>query len=281
MLESRASGAAAAWGGDPDMGKVEAAPVGVGAFLRALGGTGNVTLAAREAGLSRTRLYALRRRDPVLAGRWDKALAAARLRLAAAGEAVPRRLSTRGPSSGQASLEMSGKIAQRGTRKGPGELVRWRSKAGVQLTRARAGMLTPAKAARFLEVLRDCCNVTIACEVVGVRRGTAYAKRRACADFRAAWEEAKADGYDRIEMAAVAAAAAVLEGGEDAAELGGMSAATALGLLNYHARRLERGGGAAGPAEAEPDIEEVRAEVLRKVAAMERAGLVGAAGPSA
>lgn len=164
----------------------EPAPGWARGFPRVLARTGNAALAAREARLQRSRLYALRGREPGFAGEWDKAEAAARLRLAASG----------------ASLPVGEGKARRGRaprRDGLAELVRWRSKAGAQLTRLRAGMLTAAKAARFLGVLRDCCDVTIAARAAGVRRGTAYRQRRDCADFRAAWDEALADGYHRVE----------------------------------------------------------------------------------
>ena len=43
------------------------------AFIVTLAGTGIVTLAAREAGMSRKAAYALKRRDPLFAGLWEKA----------------------------------------------------------------------------------------------------------------------------------------------------------------------------------------------------------------
>ncbi|SKA85541.1 hypothetical protein SAMN02745704_01883 [Paucidesulfovibrio gracilis DSM 16080] len=45
------------------------------AFLEALALRGNVTWAAHQAGISRSRLYKLRKTDPELAKEWDEALA--------------------------------------------------------------------------------------------------------------------------------------------------------------------------------------------------------------
>jgi hypothetical protein len=47
------------------------------AFIVTLAATGTVTLAAREAGMSRKAAYALKRRDPLFAASWDAAKKAA------------------------------------------------------------------------------------------------------------------------------------------------------------------------------------------------------------
>ncbi len=246
------------------MGKEGAAPGWAAGFLRGLGRTGNVSLAAREAGVARSWLYARRGRDPVLAGAWDAAIEGVRLRLAASGGALGGGLAAGAATVGAEAGRRSG------GRKGSDELVRWRSKAGAQLTRARPGMLTASAAARFLAALRSCCNVTLACEVAKVRRGTVYRQRRKCAHFAEGWEEALADAYRRLELASVEAAAAVMEGqAPDPARFGGMNAAVALGLLNYHRRKMEaRRGGGRGAVPARPSAEEVRASILKRLDAM-------------
>ena len=234
-------------------GKKRPAPSWRAAFLRALAESANVTLAASEAGANRSRLYAERRRDPAFAGAWDQAVSGARLRLQAAGQAFP------GAGPGRTKK-----------RQGLEELVRWRSRVGPQLSRARPGMLTAASAAAFLAALRDCCNVRLSCAAAKVRPGTVYRQRRICPDFAAAWAEALADGYDRVEMAMVGAAAAVLEGDAESGELAGMTAATALGLLNFHRRAMNE----REAAPPEPSIEEVRAEIVQRLAAMQAAGAI-------
>jgi hypothetical protein len=47
-------------------------------FIVTLAATGSVTLAAREAGMSRKSAYALRARDPAFAASWDAALNASK-----------------------------------------------------------------------------------------------------------------------------------------------------------------------------------------------------------
>jgi hypothetical protein len=55
------------------------------------------------------------------------------------------------------------------------------------------------KAARFLSVLALTCNVSEACRVSGVPMTVAYRRRKMDAGFRAAWNEAIAIGYQRLE----------------------------------------------------------------------------------
>ena len=57
-----------------------------------------------------------------------------------------------------------------------------------------------AKAAKFLSVLADTCNVSEACRRSGVPMTVAYRRRKMDAAFRAAWAEAIAVAYSRLEM---------------------------------------------------------------------------------
>ena len=52
----------------------------------------------------------------------------------------------------------------------------------------------------FLTVLAETCNVTLACGEAGVSIGGAYKRRRSNAAFRAAWGEAIAVAYRRLEL---------------------------------------------------------------------------------
>ena len=56
-----------------------------------------------------------------------------------------------------------------------------------------------AKAARFLTVLADTCNVSEACRRSGVPMTVAYRRRKMDAAFRAEWAEMIAIGYQRLE----------------------------------------------------------------------------------
>ena len=57
-----------------------------------------------------------------------------------------------------------------------------------------------AKAARFLGVLADTCNVSEALRRSGVPMTVAYRRRKMDAGFRAAWAEAIAIAYSRLEL---------------------------------------------------------------------------------
>jgi hypothetical protein len=55
------------------------------------------------------------------------------------------------------------------------------------------------KAAEFLSVLVETCNVSEACRRSGVAMTVAYRRRKLDAEFRASWLEAIAIGYQRLE----------------------------------------------------------------------------------
>lgn len=59
---------------------------------------------------------------------------------------------------------------------------------------------TKAKERKFLAVLAETCNVTRACEVVGLSKNGAYQRRRKNAAFRAAWLETIAAAYQQLEL---------------------------------------------------------------------------------
>ena len=59
---------------------------------------------------------------------------------------------------------------------------------------------TKKKESAFLTVLAETCNVTLACSEAGVSISAAYARRKKHAAFRAAWGEAIAVAYRRLEM---------------------------------------------------------------------------------
>jgi hypothetical protein len=69
-----------------------------------------------------------------------------------------------------------------------------------QLRKAAARDWSKEKAARFLSVLADTCNVSEACRRSGVPMTVAYRRRKMDAAFRAAWLEAIAAAYSRLEL---------------------------------------------------------------------------------
>jgi hypothetical protein len=59
---------------------------------------------------------------------------------------------------------------------------------------------TRAKAAKFLGVLAETCNVSEACRVTKTSMTSAYRHRKKDAAFRAGWLDAIATAYSRLEM---------------------------------------------------------------------------------
>jgi hypothetical protein len=134
---------------------------------------------------------------------------------------------------------------------------------------------TPEAEEAFLEELASTCNVTAAADAAGFSTTAIYKHRMRDAGFAAAWSEAVAQGYARLEAMLVERATGSLSrepvAGEDgrAAE---MSVEQIMNLLKLH-RAAVRGGPAQRYAHRQlpPDMDEVRASILRKIEAIERA----------
>ncbi|MES2904054.1 MAG: hypothetical protein V4696_07700 [Pseudomonadota bacterium] len=74
------------------------------------------------------------------------------------------------------------------------------SKVGPQRRTGRTSDWTEEMAERFVEELADTCNVTLAAKAIGRSIANIYKQRAKSATFRAAWDEALAVGYSRLEM---------------------------------------------------------------------------------
>src|SRR5262245_56418388 len=57
-----------------------------------------------------------------------------------------------------------------------------------------------AKETKFLSVLAETCNVTLACEEAGISNSAAYCRRKSDASFRAGWMDAIGAGYQKLEL---------------------------------------------------------------------------------
>lgn len=79
------------------------------------------------------------------------------------------------------------------------ELVLGASKKGAQKRIGRPSDWTQAKADKFVEVLADSCNVSLAARSVRRSVGDVYRQRHRDASFRAAWDQALSIGYSRLE----------------------------------------------------------------------------------
>jgi hypothetical protein len=151
----------------------------------------------------------------------------------------------------------------------------------VQIARARLRQWTPRVEERFLAALAATCNVRAACAEVGLTPASAYDHRGRWPRFAERWDEAIQIGYAQLEWGLIRAACNLFSAGSEAdpedrrpVEVGPireMTAADAIHLLHMHKHQVHRIGKRPGLRAREPDIEEVRAEILRRVAAMERA----------
>lgn len=222
------------------------------AVLAGLRQWGNVTLAAERAKVSRSWVERHRGLDPA----FD---AACRGAIAEQLRQVADRGSTR-PARGWERVD------------GVEVVIRGAPGRRTQVRRARLHGWSPSTERRFLATLAATCNVKAACEAVGLTQGSAYFHRRQWPDFAKAWEAALSIGFDKIEEKLIEAACLSMEGVAFAADapIPRMSAWDAMMLLQLH-KKTVRGEGKPRPSNYKgPPIEEVRASIARKIAAIVR-----------
>jgi hypothetical protein len=164
------------------------------AFLRALEATGNQTLAAERACVSRSWVC----KERGLSAEFDSACRAAISR-------AERRLDeAEGRGAGRGWDWFEGhELIVRGTGGGRGTRGRRRR---VQIARARPRQWTPRTEDRFLQALASLCNVRGAAKAVGLTFGSAYAHRNRWPGFRARWEAVEQETSVRLDGALMAAA---------------------------------------------------------------------------
>ncbi len=226
------------------------------AFLAALRETGNRTLAAERAKVSRSWVSLHRRSDAEFRRACEEAVREAKERLAAHPD--------REPPTGWGFLDGE-ELVVRGTG-GSGGGKR------VQIARARLRQWSPRVEERFLAALTATCNVKAACAEVGLTPASAYNHRNRWQRFAERWDAAIEIGYVQLECGLIHAAGNLLSG-DGITEVGpirDMTADQAIHLLHMHKHQVHRLGRRPGLRAREPDIEDVRAEILRKAAALER-----------
>lgn len=224
------------------------------AFLVALARGLSIAQAAREAGIDPSAVHAARRRDPAFAAAW-----------ATAREKGVVRLSQSEP-----------KLA-------PDEVVRGSADGRPRIQRAGPGRWSAGREQLFLETLATTANVSAACRAAGVSNTAAYARRERWPGFAARWEAALAAGWRALDALVLEGATVALGGG---AIGGGAAAGDALPLPRpVDAPRLTAeqaitvwkmhraavtGEGRRGRHDwrRETTMEEVRAEVLRRIRAL-------------
>lgn len=223
-------------------------------FLKVLGETGNASEAARAAGVKRGTPYNLKRRDEWFARDWAEALASAPARIGA---------------------------------REPGDLQTIRKSAGgrTQLAAVRANQWTRRDDKAFFARLEESGNVRASARAIGRHPNTAWRRARECVDFGRRLEAALSDAEVRLEHALVDyannlvdRAAATMEPTPDDERAGArddiitpVEASFALQVVKWlDGRKAGKRRGALHYGPKEPSIAEVKAELLRKVEAIER-----------
>lgn len=223
------------------------------AFLQAVRETGNQTLAAERAKVSRSWVQLHRSTDPQFRAEVAAAVAVAKAHLDSLGTSGE---GTRKPGSGWGFLD------------GEELVVKGSNGRRTQIARARLKQWTPRVEQRFLAALMATCNVRAACAEVGMSVAGAYAHRRRWRRFAELWDAAVAEGYARIEIALLENALNLFSLTELPPEtaLRGMDTAQAIHLIHMHKHGVLGIGRAPGERWRPPrGIEAVSESIRRKV----------------
>lgn len=162
-------------------------------FLERFAMSGNVRMAAREAGVKYGTVQHRRKVDAAFAQLWEATAAAVQARLHLAG-------GKRGP-------EASGRPGGNPLRTRGGEPMVVRSRTGkLQIRLAHPGKLTKACEQTFLYALSATANVRLAAAAAGASVAAFYRRRRQNPAFAREMRLALKMGWERLEIAAVAAA---------------------------------------------------------------------------
>lgn len=151
------------------------------AFFKALTETGNQTISAERACVSRSWVTLHRSTDPAFKARMEACIAQARERLSAAGGIKPD--------------------SKWGNINGEELVVRGSNGRVAQVSRARLKQFTPRVEERFLSVLARTCNVKLAAQAIGMSAKACYDHYHRWPHFAKRWDEAAADGELWLEMA--------------------------------------------------------------------------------
>jgi hypothetical protein len=154
-----------------------------------------------------------------------------------------------------------------------GTILRASGKDGPQIVASAGARWTDAARRRFLDFLAASCNVTRACAESGFSKAAVYRRRRLDPAFAADWEAALAQGYARLEMALVRAAADRAEGyqPDPEAPFAAMTVREALEVLKLYRAVVKGDGGRLPGWRARPrSLDEVRDSILTKLAAFDR-----------
>ncbi|QDZ06205.1 hypothetical protein FPZ24_00890 [Sphingomonas panacisoli] len=229
-------------------------PARIAAFFRALEETGNQTIAAEAARVSRSWMSLHRATDPDFRARMEAAITAARERLRAQANGVEPVATWRAINGEE--------LAVRGT-----------NGRRTQIARARLNQWTPRTEARFLAALAACCNVAAACRAVGMSQAAAYNHYNRWPDFEQRWDAALAEGYQALELALIenAGRAFAPVAYDQDIPIEPMSVDQAITLLAQHQARVHKIGKRPGrPFRMPRTSEEVFASIAHKLDRLEK-----------
>jgi hypothetical protein len=231
------------------------------AFLAALRETGNRTIAAERAKVSQSWVTLHRSSDPEFRRACEEAVEAAKLALR---QAQHDRGNGCEPPTGWGFLDGEELVVKGTGGAGGGKR--------VQIARARLRQWSPRVEERFLAALAVTCNVKAACAEIGLTPASAYNHRNRWPRFAERWHEAVEIGYVQLECGLIERAGNLFsgEGPPEVGPIREMTADHAIHLLHMHKHQVHGLGKRPGLRAREPDIEDVRAELLRKAAALER-----------
>jgi hypothetical protein len=244
------------------------------AFLQTLAETGNQTIAAERAKVSRSWVQLHRSTDPAFDADVRAAIAGAKAALRA--DPSPQPLSRKGRGTNQPPSRwghLDGEeLVVRGTGGSEG-------RKRVQIARARLKQWTGRIEDRFLAVLAATCNVKAACAEVGMTAASAYAHRKRWPAFARRWDEALSEGCLALETALLDASANLFAspalppaeaGAAPAPAIAPMDAHQALHLLYMHKHYQPRPGRLPGRAPTRATEAETIKAIERQFALLER-----------
>jgi len=213
----------------PDSMSAKTSPQRRAAFFRALFETGNQTLAAERARVSRSWVQLHRSTDPG----FDEAVRDA---IAEAKVALSQR------SASSAEHDGSSKPPRKWAWQNGEELVVRGSRGRrVQVARARLHQWTPRVEGRFLACLEQVCNLRLALREVGFTAASLHEHRRRWPAFDAACEVALARGFERLDTGLAHAACRLFSPDAyplpEAPVVGPMNASAAISLMRLHEKR--------------------------------------------
>lgn len=169
-------------------------------FLDSLGRTGNVRLSARAAGVAYGTIQHRRSADAAFAQRWASAVVAVDARLHLAG-------GRRGPSSPERSAADGRRRPANPLRTEGHEPVVVRTRGGrLQVRLAHPDRLTREAEQAFLYALSATANVRLSAAAAGASARAFYRRRERDRAFAREFRLALRMGWERLEMAALAAA---------------------------------------------------------------------------